>query len=277
MVIEKTKEFKNSISALDLRIQKIEKELGIDKKEKEIKLDSFVYKNNLFEMNKKIFENISEVKSTFITDLLKGDVGQLKLQIERKLTSASMAFEFVFQQLNEMGKNTSLFYNDIKPFIYGFYKLTDDDAVKSIKKLLEEKISKGAIYSKYYEALKKFLFGNDGKTPNQIFEIILSDEERINIEYLFQFTDVLEKNYDIANIECKYDGAILFVLNDMMNFDDLCSLLTIAKTVNTRNEEIIKTMIICLNKKNLDSYRKNYLKTNGKNNDYSINKKNKNY
>ena len=277
MVIEKTKEFKNSISALDLRIQKIEKELGIDKKEKEIKLDSFVYKNNLFEMNKKIFENISEVKSTFITDLLKGDVGQLKLLIERKLTSASMAFELVFEQLNEMSKNTSLFYNDIKPFIYGFYKLTDDDAVKSIKKLLEEKISKGAIYSKYYEALKKFLFGIDGKTPNQIFEIILSDEERINIEYLFQFTDVLEKNYDIANIECKYDGAILFVLNDMMNFDDLCSLLTIAKTVNTRNEEIIKTMIICLNKKNLDSYWKNYLKTNGKNNDYSINKKNKNY
>ena len=96
---------------------------------------------------------------------------------------------------------------------------------------------------------------------------------RRNIKYLFQFTDVLEKNHDIPDIECKYNGAILFVLNNMMNEEVLYSLLSVAKSVDTTNGEIIKNMLICVNRENFDIYRKNYFKINGKNNGSLINKK----
>ena len=272
LIIEKSNESKNSILELNLKIKKMENDLLIKNKENEdMKLDSFAYRNNLIEINRKIFENVLEVKSTIVTSLLKGGPFQLRL-IEKSLKPAFMAFELGFKQLHAKIKDSSLFYNSIKPFIIGIYKLTDDDAVKNIKILFKEKISKGANYSKYYEALQKLLFGIDDKTPTQMFEIILSESRR-NIKYLFQFTDVLEKNHDIPDIECKYNGAILFVLNNMMNEEVLYSLLSVAKSVDTTNGEIIKNMLICVNRENFDIYRKNYFKINGKNNGSLINKK----
>ena len=58
-----------------------------------------------------------------------------------------------------------------------------------------------------------------------------------------------------------------------MNEEVLYSLLSVAKSVDTTNGEIIKNMLICVNRENFDIYRKNYFKINGKNNGSLINKK----
>ena len=249
----------NSIKAKKEELEKENKKL-----DSELKLNEYTYKNNLYETSIQSLNNILKLQSTAITFILKNK-DKLEL-IEELYKNAFNCFELVFKYFK---KKEGLFFEIIEPFIDGDKDILNVKENVNIKNMLIQKIVKSDIYSPYYEGLKNFLFGFDEKSPTEAFEF-MKGATRKNIKYLFGFTEILEKNSSIENIEYKYQGTIIYLLYLMMGKDKLSIVKELARkdcenkkdksTIKDcqENGNIIKTMISLLNGKNYELYENKY-------------------
>ena len=250
---------KSTIKAKKEELEKENKKL-----DSELKINEYSYKNSLYENSIQSLNNILKLQSTAITFILKSK-DKLDL-IEDLYKNAFNCFELVFKYFK---KKEGLFFEIIEPFIDGYKDILDVKESIHIKNILIQKIDKSDVYSPYYEGLKNFLFGFDEKNPTESFEFMKGVTRR-NIKYLFGFTEILEKNTSIENVEYKYQGAIIYLLYSMMGKDKLSIVKEFARkdlekntnksTINNcqENGNIIKIMISLLNGKNYQLYEKIY-------------------
>ena len=235
----------------------IQKEKEMEKKEKEklISENKFIEqlsKDNLYEMSLKSLNDVLKLTSYNVTNIIK-NVKNLNL-IGKLLNNSFYCFEMVFKELK---KKENLFFKKVEPLIDGQINFSDDKEINEIKNLLKQKIDKAEIYSIYYEGIKNFLFGLEEKNPIFYF-YVFNSEARKNIKYLIGFTEILEKNKNITDIECKYQGAIMFLADLMFEGDKLNNIMNFANKESQDNKEIIKILITCINIKNYEGYIKKY-------------------
>ena len=159
--------------------------------------------------------------------------------------------------LKELKKKENIFYKKVEPLIDSKIKLSDDKEINDIKNLLKQKIDKAEVYSIYYEGIKYFLFGLEEKNSIFYFDIFTS-EARKHIKYLIGFTEILEKNTNIIDIEYKYQGAIMFLADLVFQADKLYNIMNFANKESQNNKEIIKILITCFNMKNYEDYKKKF-------------------
>ena len=203
-------------------------------------------------MSLKSLNDVLKLTSYNVTNIIK-NVKNLNL-IRKLLNNSFYCFEMVFKELK---KKENLFFKKVEPLIDGQINFSDDKEINEIKNLLKQKIDKAEIYSIYYEGIKNFLFGLEEKNPIFYFSVFNS-EARKNIKYLIGFTEILEKNKNITDIECKYQGAIMFLADLMFEGDKLNNIMNFANKESQDNKEIIKILIACINIKNYEGYIKKY-------------------
>ncbi len=156
-----------------------------------------------------------------------------------------------YNVFKELKKKENIFFKKVEPLIDSQIKISDDKEINDIKNLLNQKIDKAEIYSIYYEGIKYFFFGLEEKNPIFYFDIF-SSEARKHIKYLIGFTEILEKNTNIIDIECKNQGAIMFFADLMLQGDKLYNIMNFANKESQNNKEIIKILITCFNMQNYE-------------------------
>lgn len=161
--------------------------------------------------------------------------------IKENFEAVFKCFELI---LEEMLKNCdNLLYFKIAGFIDGN---KDVSTASKIEKLLSEKIKEGNACSIYYEGLKCLLFGLNDKTGCEILNMFNNDDQRKKnyIKELLGFIEIFENNQNINDIEMKLQGAILFIILNLLDEKRLGS---VSDEVNKNNESIrnIMKILIC--------------------------------
>jgi len=236
----------------------LQKEKDMEKKEKEKlisenKLIEQLSKDNLYEMSLKSLNEVLKLNSYNVSYIIK-NIGNLNL-IGKLLNNSFYCFEMVFKELK---KKENIFFKKVEPLIDSQIKISDGKEINDIKNLLNQKIDKAEIYSIYYEGIKYFLFGLEEKNPIFYFDIFNS-EARKHIKYLIGFTEILEKNTNIIDIESKYQEAIMFLADLMFKSDKLYNIMNFANKESQDNKEIIKILITCFNMQNYKDYKKKFV------------------
>ena len=212
------------------------------KENEEIEECEAKYKKNndkLYQERLKLLDNLLKDKSLSIRIILE-DKDRLIL-IKENFEAVFKCFELI---LEEMLKNCdNLLYFKIAGFIDGN---KDVSTASKIEKLLSEKIKEGNACSIYYEGLKCLLFRLDGKTGCEILNMFNNDDQRKKnyIKELLGFIEIFENNQNINDIEMKLQGAILFII---LNLIDEKRLVSVLDEVNKNNESIrnIMKILIC--------------------------------
>ena len=190
----------------------------------------------------KLLDNVFKDNLIFINAILKSD-NKLEL-VETTFETVFKCFESILSEMVKIYDN--LLYKKIEIFIK---VIKYSSEASQLEKLILEKIQKGDVCSIYYEGLRNLLFGIDGKTNCELFNVLNTfDESKIRyLKKLIGFIEIFENNQNIKGIEVKLQGALLFIISKLLDKE---MFIAISNKVNKNNEDIrfiIKILISSIN------------------------------
>ena len=114
-----------------------------------------------------------------------------------------------------------------------------------IENKLFRKIEKGDSCSLYYKAIKDLLFGIDGKDEREKLHSIDQCQKDYIIK-LVGFVEIYEKNQNITEVESKLQGAILYLIFNFFDCEELLSFVNNENKGGINERNIIKKLISSL-------------------------------
>ena len=216
----------------------------LDLKKEIIKMKESRYQNLLISLEFSDVEPISKVLST------------KKIKINQKFNLIYNTFNFLCDSI--VGLKSNLLYHDISPFLgKNIENLEYKNKWNAIKAKLIEKINKNNSLSIYYEGLLELFFGLKHLKENKpiVYDIFSGEKQRfiILLEQLILFTEIFENNINVRDIEIKYQGAALYIMNNCIEKEFIKRV--IEEKLDSR-ETIKKIISICNNENYLYYYPK---------------------
>ena len=250
------KSLKKENSALKEGVDNLSKEnntlkKGVDNLTTEnntLKNEIIYLKNSIIIMKESRYQNL-------LTSLRFSNVVQITEVFSTKNIKINKRFNLIYNTFNYICDcfkdfKTNLLYFDISPFIgRNIEDLEDKNKWNSIKAKLIEKINKNNILSIYYEGLLELFFGLKHLKENKPIDYdIFSGEKQefLNLlEQLILFTEIFEDNIDMRDIEIKYQGAALYIMNNCIEREFILRVIeekldpreTIKKIISIGNNE----------------------------------------
>ena len=212
------KKFIFSSSQIGVGVLKFQRDIKSLKKENStLKNEIIDLKNSIIIMKESRYQNL-------LTSLRFSNVAQITEVFSTKNIKINKRFNLIYNTFNYICDcfkdfKTNLLYFDISPFIgRNIENLEDKNKWNAIKAKLIEKINKNNILSIYYEGLLELFFGLKHLKENKPIDYdIFSGEKQefLNLlEQLILFTEIFEDNIDMRDIEIKYQGAALYIMNN---------------------------------------------------------------
>ena len=116
-------------------------------------------------------------------------------------------------------------------------------SVANVKKLLSDKIEKDNSCSPYYEAIKELLFGIDEKVNCDVL-IGLEKEKKKYLIKLIGSVEIFENNQGIHDIERKLEGALLYIILELLGIEKFNSLVIDVNKKNIANDILLMKLLI---------------------------------
>ena len=116
-------------------------------------------------------------------------------------------------------------------------------SVANVKKLLSDKIEKDNSCSPYYEAIKELLFGIDEKANCDVL-IGLEKEKKQYLIKLIGYVEIFENNQGIHDIERKLEGALLYIILELLGIEKFNSLVVDVNKKNVANDKLLMKLLI---------------------------------
>ena len=191
---------------------------------KNLKKENSTLKNEIIDLKNSIIIMKESRYQNLLTSLRFSNVAQITEVFSTKNIKINKRFNLIYNTFNYICDcfkdfKTNLLYFDISPFISrNIENLEDKNKWNAIKAKLIEKIDKNNILSIYYEGLLELFFGLKHLKENKPIDYdIFSGEKQefLNLlEQLILFTEIFEDNIDMRDIEIKYQGAALYIMNN---------------------------------------------------------------
>ena len=143
--------------------------------------------------------------------------------------------------------NDNLLYYEISPLIgKNLENKEDQEKWKVIKNKIIEKVKKKNLASIYYEGILELFFGINHLKKNEKIDCdIFSGEEpkfKFFIGQLILFTELIEDNMNIGDIELKYQASVNYIVDSCVDKDFIN---TVIQEKSNYQEKTKKMMSIC--------------------------------
>ena len=222
---------------------------------KSLKKENSTLKNEIIDLKNSIIIMKESRYQNLLTSLRFSNVAQITEVFSTKNIKINKRFNLIYNTFNYICDcfkdfKTNLLYFDISPFIgRNIENLEDKNKWNAIKAKLIEKINKNNILSIYYEGLLELFFGLKHLKENKPIDYdIFSGEKQefLNLlEQLILFTEIFEDNIDMRDIEIKYQGAALYIMNNCIEREFILRVIeekldpreTIKKIISIGNNE----------------------------------------
>ena len=220
---------KNENKSLNTKIADLEKTIRLMKET--------LYRNSLRELeltNIEPISNVIYVKKKKVVNL-----------IHEKYSGIYNIFYTLSEYYKEL--NDNLLYYEISPLIgKNLENKEDQEKWKVIKDKIIEKVKKKNLASIYYEGILELFFGiNHLKKNEKIDYDIFSGEEpkfKFLIGQLILFTELIENNMNIGDIELKYQASVNYIVDSCVDKDFINNVI---QEKSNYQEKTKKMMSIC--------------------------------
>ena len=222
---------------------------------KSLKKENSTLKNEIIDLKNSIIIMKESRYQNLLTSLRFSNVAQITEVFSTKNIKINKRFNLIYNTFNYICDcfkdfKTNLLYFDISPFIgRNIENLEDKNKWNAIKAKLIEKIDKNNILSIYYEGLLELFFGLKHLKENKPidYDIFSGEKQRfiILLEQLILFTEIFENNINVRDIEIKYQGAALYIMNNCIEREFILRVIeekldpreTIKKIISIGNNE----------------------------------------
>ena len=207
-----------------------------------------LYNNTLLTLQLASVNKISEIVSC--------KENEVKKSINEKFNFIYCVFNSLSDCFKDLKNN--LLFHDISLFLgRNLEDKEEKKKWKAVKGKIKAKINKNNIVSIYYEGLLEMLFGLKHLKKNEKIDYdIYSDENQefiSSLNKLILFTEIFENNLNMKDIESKYQGAVLYIINKYIDEEYINKVIK----ENLSHRETIKKIISICNSENYLFY---YLK-----------------
>ena len=250
------------ITALQTKIQNNEKEItALQTKIDNNEIENANLKNEMMHMNfdkydikKETLKHFNFIKPDLLTESLlkKSSVSDNIMNSLGDLYSCFYSISKSYLDIMRFqGKKT--LYEDIKPFIGKRLETVEEvEQWKGIYEKISTKSKKNSTFSKYYQALLKFLFGEKYVSDNltSIDKDILSEEKsdkREMVKKLILFLEVCEENDSITSIEQKFQSVVFYICIKLEIVNVMINIFAKKKAMDVMFTELIS----CINQENV--------------------------
>ena len=170
-----------------------------------------------------------------ISSLLKEP--NIGLLIRETFETVFKYFEKILEEI--LQNNDNMLCSKVESLINGKGNIS----VAHVKKLLSDKIAKGNSCSPYYEAIKELLFGIDEKVNCDVL-IGLEKEKKKYLIKLIGSVEIFENNQGIHDIERKLEGALLYIILELLGIEKFNSLVDNVNKKNVENDRFLMKLLI---------------------------------
>ena len=158
----------------------------------------------------------------------------------------------LYQIFNSMSDNFKelkkhLLFHQISPFL-GKKIESKEDKEKwcSLKDIIFGKINNKNIVSIYYKGILELLFGLKHLKKNEAIDYDIYSEEDdqflLLIKQLILFTEIFEDNIEMKDIEMKYQGAVLYIIDSCIDKEFISNVI---QEESNYNQKTMKLISIC--------------------------------